>query len=120
MNRESQSLTLEEEETAQIETGVNFKEVGTQTIEEEVEPDSFHRHNPLNSSYLIREKAYSSRSGFREETPVATMVSPKEQGFLASSLRPGIYRWDVSRSRSLGHQVSHRGVIVSYFHNSII
>lgn len=60
------------------------------------------------SSYIIRGKAFSN--GVRIEKEIATSDQIESKSITSNvttfTLRPGVYRWDVSRSQSLGHQVS--------------
>ena len=78
------------------------KEVGTQTDRDEGEDkDSHTKQNP----YYISDKSYCHAARKEIYNVDLQALSDKDDSYLLASLRPGIYRWDVSRSRSLGHQV---------------
>ena len=82
---------------AQVET----KAVGTQTDEGEMEDED---NSKKQKAYLISDKSYC-HAARKEIHNVGLSVSCKDNSYLLASLRPGIYRWDVSRSLSPGHQV---------------
>lgn len=80
---------------------VQTKAVGTQTDEDEMEDEG---NSKKQKAYLISDKSYC-HAARKEIHNVGLSVSCKDNSYLLASLRPGIYRWDVSRSLSPGHQV---------------
>lgn len=108
-----QTTTEKEEENQSNDIIVSYKDMSTQTEEEsegeEGEEMLFQLQKPNEGpkSFFVPEKAFSK--GLRLEKPVTmvtgTDVPCSEESFLASSLRPGIYRWDVSRAKPVVYQV---------------
>ena len=105
---ESYEPTSEEEDGSIQEE--KFKETAIQTdlsclkFEHSLQPAT----QPKAPSYIIREKAFSN--GVRIEKEIApsdqTKSKPIPTNVTSFALRPGVYRWDISRRQSLGHQVS--------------